>query len=525
MNEGYRVFIPTAGIGSRIKKYSNELNKSLLEVNNKPIISHIINKFPKKISFVIALGFKGNLVKNYLELAHPEKKFYFVNINKFKGRGSGLGLTLLKSKKYLNLPFIFISCDTIFEDKVKIPDHNWVGVSGPITSGDYRAIQSNKNNIVVNFIDKKTKKKKNLKTYIGLAGIHDHKEFWSQMRQGKKKSIKQGEFYGLKHINKKIKSYNFKWNDTGNENSYKKTLLFYKKKNSNINILPKKNENIWFNNNIVVKYFNDHEIIQKRVRRAKYLKGFVPKILNKKKNMYSYKKVDGNIMSEIKSVNIFKRLLEHISVFHQSRAQVNSSKFLNTCKEFYKTKTIKRVKDFHKKFKVKDTDNFINGKKTPKLRELLSRIDWKNLYDAKISRFHGDLHFENILYSNKNKNFYFLDWRQDFGNSSFKGDIYYDLAKFLHGLIVSHESVSKNKFFIHKNKKNINLAIKNPKIYSKYQNIYYKWLKNNNFDIKKVNILTGLIFLNIAPLHHHPYSIFLYFLGKKILLKELTFKN
>ena len=39
----------------------------------------------------------------------------------------------------------------------------------------------------------------------------------------------------------------------------------------------------------------------------------------------------------------------------------------------------------------------------------------------------------------------------------------------------------------------------------------------------KVNILTGLIFLNIACLHDHPYSEFLYFLGLECLYK--TYKE
>jgi hypothetical protein len=43
------------------------------------------------------------------------------------------------------------------------------------------------------------------------------------------------------------------------------------------------------------------------------------------------------------------------------------------------------------------------------------------------------------------------------------------------------------------------------------------WLKKEGYDVKKVNIITALIFINIAPLHHHPYSIFLFFLGKLLL--------
>ena len=33
--------------------------------------------------------------------------------------------------------------------------------------------------------------------------------------------------------------------------------------------------------------------------------------------------------------------------------------------------------------------------------------------------------------------------------------------------------------------------------------------------------MTGLIFLNIATLHHNPYSIFLYYLGKDMIYREV----
>jgi len=42
--------------------------------------------------------------------------------------------------------------------------------------------------------------------------------------------------------------------------------------------------------------------------------------------------------------------------------------------------------------------------------------------------------------------------------------------------------------------------------------------------LKKVRVLTALIFLNIAALHHYPYSLLLYGLGKKMLHNELDGK-
>ena len=60
------VCILTAGIGSRISKYTSYINKSLLPIKNKASISHIIESFPKETSFVIAVGYLKDQVKNYL---------------------------------------------------------------------------------------------------------------------------------------------------------------------------------------------------------------------------------------------------------------------------------------------------------------------------------------------------------------------------------------------------------------------------------------------------------------------------
>ena len=100
----YKVVIPTAGVGSRLESYTKYINKSLVSISNKPVISHQLQKFPQDCEFVIPLGYKGNLVREFLEIAHPKKKFIFVEVNPYEGKGSGLGDTLLCSKKYLNEP-------------------------------------------------------------------------------------------------------------------------------------------------------------------------------------------------------------------------------------------------------------------------------------------------------------------------------------------------------------------------------------------------------------------------------------
>ena len=69
------IFIPTAGIGSRLGDITKSYNKSLLPFKNKPLISHIIDSFPQSSKFVIALGHKSDQVRQFLDLVYPQKKF------------------------------------------------------------------------------------------------------------------------------------------------------------------------------------------------------------------------------------------------------------------------------------------------------------------------------------------------------------------------------------------------------------------------------------------------------------------
>ena len=70
-------------------------------------------------------------------------------------------------------------------------------------------------------------------------------------------------------------------------------------------------------------------------------------------------------------------------------------------------------------------------KKWKVLKHYWIEIDWSWISNGKlIVRFHGDLHFENILVPTNN-NFHtppylFVDWRQDFCGDLKVGDIYYD---------------------------------------------------------------------------------------------------
>jgi len=518
----YRVCIPTAGLGSRLGNLSKYLNKSLVAISNRPILSHIIEQFPDDAEFVIALGYKGNLVREFLELAYPQRKFFFAEVHPFEGPESGLGLSLLACKEFLQQPFIFSSCDTLVKESIPAPTQNWVGYAQENNSGFYRAIKV-VGDIAESICEKTETKTTQHKPYIGLVGIFDYKKFWSAMELGGKESIETGEAYGMKKIiDSSTKVHEFTWYDTGNPAALEKARQAYKN-GDNFNILEKENEAIWFIKNRVIKFSADEKFIANRVARSKELQDFIPKMIGAKRNMYSYEMVQGTVLSESVNLPLFDDLLKQCKKFWKVSNLTPAQKeiFDDKCMSFYRTKTFERVELFYKNFGQADGEEKINGVAMPKLSLLLNSLDWNWVAKGLPGRFHGDFHFENIIINSDKKTFTFLDWRQDFGGDLSVGDLYYDLAKLLHGLIINHGIITENLFEIEWKKDKINYDFNRKQILVDCENYFYHWLEKEGYDKKKVSIMTALIYLNIAALHHHPYSLLLYALGKSMLFNEL----
>ena len=520
---GYRIVIPTAGIGSRLKESTRYINKSLVGIANRPTISHLIEQFPQDCEFVIALGHKGELVRNFLELAYPDRTFFFANVDLYKGKGSGLGLSLLACEQYLQEPFVFLSCDTLVKELIPEPDHDWMGFSQIEDLAQYRTLNVVNGNVAE--ICEKGAIRENPKVYIGLTGVHSYRKFWQAMHSGGTLAIDQGESYGMKSIleSNNVTTHEFTWFDTGNLESIQIVREVYAKPGEP-NILEKKNEAIWFVGNKVVKYSDDIDFITNRVKRAKELQEFVPNIYTHKSNMYCYKKVNGEVLSDVINPAIFELFLTKCKAFWLKKdlSLEEKKQFENNCLNFYKKKTFERVELFYKNFNQKDDAAIINGELMPSLQDLLNQIDWDWMSKGLAGRFHGDFHFENILYSKSDKKFTFLDWRQDFAGDLSVGDVYYDLAKLMHGLIVNHGIVVNDQYNASWKDGEIKFDIQRKQSLAECEQRLNIWIQESNYDLKKVKVLTALIYLNIAALHHHPYSLLLYGLGKKMLKQELS---
>jgi hypothetical protein len=63
----------------------------------------------------------------------------------------------------------------------------------------------------------------------------------------------------------------------------------------------------------------------------------------------------------------------------------------------------------------------------------------------------------------------------------------------------------------------INYSYSVPVNLTKFKNEYEKWIVENGFDLNRVKLITGLIFLNMSPLHDEKFAKMLWFKSIEIL--------
>jgi NDP-sugar pyrophosphorylase family protein len=508
----YKVLITTSGLGSRLGSLTDYTNKSLIRVADKPAISYIIESYPNDSEFIITLGHFGSHVKQFLLLAYPNHNFTFIEVDKYKGEGSSLGYSILQCKYVINKPFIYHACDTIIEN-FQIPNlnKNWILGAHRDDSSQYRTLFLNKGKLY------KINEKGELNfdfSYTGVAGIKDYELFFYNLE----KLVYSGyeDVSDVHAINNMLNEVDFyykeagyyDWYDIGNTTELAKTRKVFK---SSIEVLDKKDESIFFFDNFVIKFFADCNINKNRVIRAYNLKKLVPDIIDSTENFYKYKKAEGQLFAKSVRRNKFLSFLK----WTKDNLWIPKIKdnFKDSCNDFYIIKTKKRISQY-----LKDNPEVenINGKHIPSVYDLIDIIDKNWLCNGLPSQFHGDFILDNIIETTDG--FCLIDWRQDFAGDLEIGDVYYDLAKLNHNLTINHDLINKNLF----NSSPDNCYVLTHSILNECKELLHLFIKENGYDLKKVEILTSIIWLNMAPLHEYPFNNFLFNFGKYNLHKNLN---
>ena len=102
-----KVVILAGGLGTRISEYTKTIPKPMVKIMNKPILFHIMKHFVNYgfQDFYIALGYKGNTIKNYFKSNNFKWNINLIDT----GKETMTGGRIKRLKKYLGSEKFFLT--------------------------------------------------------------------------------------------------------------------------------------------------------------------------------------------------------------------------------------------------------------------------------------------------------------------------------------------------------------------------------------------------------------------------------
>lgn len=501
------VLILAAGLGSRLGKLTDDINKAQIPINNKAIISRIIEKFPKSYDFFIALGYKGEELKQYCSLAFPHLNINYLNIENYNDNQSGPGTSAIKFKDKLQRPFYITVADCIIDSDIPHIDGNWLGVQPTSYPEKYSTLNIDSNNNIISFSEKS--KHGFDYAFIGIASIWDYSIFWKELEKNMIKGELVNAFNNFS-IYPSFKAKKLKWLDTGNLDDLNTTKIYFKDKPLS---LSKVTGEITYKEDRFLKFNPNSEVIDNLAKRAKKLKALIPNNFMQTKSFIAYEWEPGKTIYNYNSLKIYKKFLRFFeNIIENSKIKSITKKAVD---EFYITKTQIRKQSFIEKYGERYLKNqfVINGKSYESFESILSNIDYSSLYKSSTyNYFHGDLQFDNIIYNDEKDNFTYIDWRESFAGNTEEGDIYYDLSKLYGGLLIPYNLMKKEDLLKYEEGDSlINFSYKEEKSLLDFKIYYENWIEEKGYDLNKIRLITALIYLNMSPLHDEKFGKILWF--------------
>ena len=112
-----KVLILACGFGTRLSKYTDTIPKPMIPIGGKPIIEHIMSIYSRYgfKEFVVALGYKGEIIREYFERAKNDFQIELVDT----GSETLTGGRIKKLKKYFTETFSITYGDGVSDVNIK----------------------------------------------------------------------------------------------------------------------------------------------------------------------------------------------------------------------------------------------------------------------------------------------------------------------------------------------------------------------------------------------------------------------
>ena len=117
MSSNFKIIIPMAGLGSRMRPQTWNRPKPLLYLAGKTVLDHALEQFDTlpglenaEYVFIVSPN-QGDMIQDHMQVAHPKKKVHFVVQEQMHGQSDALFL----AREYLKGPVLIAFSDTLIE--------------------------------------------------------------------------------------------------------------------------------------------------------------------------------------------------------------------------------------------------------------------------------------------------------------------------------------------------------------------------------------------------------------------------
>lgn len=540
ISENVCAVILAAGKGTRLNSIINGLLKPLVKVNGCPAIVMVARS-------VIQQG-----VKDFVIVANETNKKAIEGVwnDAFSNLGLNLkivvqptqmgpahalsfGVSTVDTKKHV----LVCLADTLFDEEVPF-DHDWVGTSNAIGSGKWCWVDHNEGK-VIELYDKIQPPINVTDVLIGLYYFRDCNYLKECLNNVITNNIRvaEGEYqlsnvinlYKQKYL---IKAHNIStWVDVGSVENYldaQYKLIQHRSSNSfHINELAtgktitKQGQADKINNEInwileVDKISPDIVLKLYDTTINSYEMDYCPDPLLSK--IYLYEDVTPEKFGEI----ISNLLLVVNKGLWQKRSYTNKINIVKECKDMYVNKPTIRLAQWSDWNRFKNSNNLtINRLQITNIESRINKIAQYLASNHKpiVGIIHGDFHFGNIFYNEKNMSFKLIDPRGSFGeHKGIDGDIYYELAKLRHSYQGMYDSILDGLYTIEIDEQTFNIRFGPRK--SRHINLLDNAISKLGYDLNIVKMIEFTILLSLIPIHHDSKNNQLAFFLQALLLSE-----
>jgi len=456
------VVILAAGMGTRTKEISP--SKPMMMFNGIPLVKHLIDKYIK-YPIYITIRHDDMYLESYL-LTLIEIGYGKICINLEHEQSDGPMISLKKTletfPELLNASVLVTVSDGLYTVPESIIEgrDEWVLVS-PIIDDSYCKLSISRGMICepsdVSYSASWTGVMK-MKD-VNLLSTSPHKNFDYLLNSRPWPIVNCSD-----------------WIDLG-------TSALYNKHYNDVFDFSKKNNSTEIISNTVVKVFKsriDAHNLYDILTTNEYIKSNNEHKISGVKlrgNVISYDYVEGCEFYNLK--NSYKHLLELLNHFWDNLWKCDGTAI--NFVPFYREKTLNRLSEYG-------------------VKNALIDFDWSQLEDGLLANIHGDLQYSNIIGHT------LIDWRTDFYplDVSNGGDIYYDLAKLMTGMIIDFSAARTGNFDHVEN-------------FEEHIRIFKKFHAEKSLNWHKTKILCAITLISIAPLHKTPFNAFAYNSGLRLL--------